>query len=100
MLVPVKIKFHVYRLRCICGHSYGISSHGFQNPIFLSAFCCFVSVYSDINSAYSGNESEFFNLKSKHTEQKIRTNKILFWIEMSKNNNIDLSVIWYSQLIL
>jgi len=82
------------------GHSYGISSHGFQNPIFLSAFCCFVSVYRDINSAYSGNELEFFNLKSKHTEKKISMNKILSWIEMSKNNNIDLSMIRYSLLIL
>ena len=32
--------------------------------------------------------------------KKISMNKILFWIEMSKNNNIDLSMIRHSQLIL
>jgi len=42
-----------------------------------------------------------FSTSSQSTpSKKISMNKILFWIEMSKTNNIDPSVIRYSQLIL
>jgi hypothetical protein len=42
-----------------------------------------------------------FSTSSQSTPgKKISMNKILFWIEMSKNNNIDFSMIRYFQLIL
>jgi len=41
----------------------------------------------------------FLTSSQSTPSNKISTNKILFWIEMSKNENIDLSMIRYFQLI-